>query len=198
VPIRTTDADAAAIERTIGIARGRTRVLPGGVTPWLTRRAGDFFENANLWSHPALVAAASTASDDELEAVRAPSEALFLYLPALVRGLRAMLKARNPLGWGMITRADDHPENLAMIIPLLIGAQRKGMGERVQAVTDALQIIPGTKADVRQWASLTDAQFKGVLNGRPKREHAKLKRLRDESRNDTLGIKGPASRRRST
>ena len=79
--IEGTAADAAAVERVLGIAPNGRRQAIAEAGPWLTGAAEDLFGATGITGLPHLLSAVTDASDTELAAARQTVIALFRHLP---------------------------------------------------------------------------------------------------------------------
>lgn len=136
------DHQAQMVERVMGLAPKARKQQVAGAEPWLSGSASDLFDAADVIAFPALIATARTLTDSELEQARDSANAIFRYLPMMVRMLTLMTGDQNAAGLGFLRELDRQPAIAFMIVPLVVGLFRKGLQANVETITSALASAP--------------------------------------------------------
>jgi len=124
--IEGTAAEAAAVERVLGIAPNGRRHAIADTGPWLTGAAEDLFGAASIVGLPGLLGAVTDSSEADLTAARQTVIALFRHLPLMVRMIGAMFGDDNYTGLAGMGQIDQHPESVLYLVPMVIAMMRAG------------------------------------------------------------------------
>jgi hypothetical protein len=176
------ETEAKAAEKVMGVSAGRRRLR--GIGPWLTGPASVMASAARVMSLPALVAAAATATDDELTAAREAVHSLRAF-PKIVRLLAAWTNEDNPVGWGGL-RLLPSDETVLPLLLLAVLSLRRAMPDNVQAVVGALDdVVHDAGPHVDELLHLSDSDFAARTKNVSAADAAALTRVRDEFRRTT-------------
>lgn len=152
--------DARAVERLIGVDRGR-RFRPNGVGPWLDGPPGEGLEGfARFGNLPRLVAVVDNATEDELEAARNLSAILLGGISAFSRIADAMVGRDNASGMAGMRIFDGHPHAPLFAVPLVLSVLTSTeMAENLSQVIRALQsnVLP-LEQRVKELSALPEAE----------------------------------------
>ena len=162
-----TEADAAAVERVLGIAPNGRRHGIDDAGPWLTGPAEDLFGAARITGLPGLLEAVEQASQADLAAARQTVIALCRHLPLMVRMIGAMFGDDNYIGLANLSQLDQHPEFVLYLVPMVIAMQQAGWNENLDAVTSALRQFPELAAQAQRILDMPAATVKANLAGKP-------------------------------
>jgi DNA-binding transcriptional MerR regulator len=134
------EADAPAVERLIGVERGR-RFRPNGVRPWLDGPAAEGLQGfARFGNLPRLIAVVDGATDEELHAARNFARILLGGISAFSRIADAMVGRDNASGMAGMRLFDGDPHAPIFAIPLLLSVlESTEMAENLSQVIRALQ-----------------------------------------------------------
>lgn len=177
--IKGTDAEAAAVERVLGIAPNGRRHAIVGTGPWLTGPAEDLFGAADIIGLPHLLDAVADASDIELTAARQTVIALFRHLPLMVRMIGALFGDDNYTGLATMGQIDKQPEAVLYIVPMVIAMQRAGWNQNLDAVTSALRQVPEFAAQAQHILDMPATTIDDNLADKPADVRERAQRLID-------------------
>lgn len=166
--IEGTAAEAATMERVIGIAPKGRRNAIGDSEPWLTGSAGDLFGLASSIALPNLVKAVADATSADLTAARQTVISLVRYLPILVRLIAALSGDGNYTGLEGISQIDQHPEAVLILVPIVLTMLQAGRSADLDSVTSALRGVPELARPLRSIPDMHIKTLKDNLAGQPK------------------------------
>jgi hypothetical protein len=164
--LETLDDEAAAVERTLGLDRGR-RYRPEGVGPWLDGPAGEGLAALlQFGSIPRLIEVLRSATADEVEAVRMPARTLTAGLAAFCLLADAFSGQVNVTGMGAFAAAVKDPTAMVFLVAFLIAARRSPeLGPGLQQVCEALERYLPMSDELRAIASLPAGERRTRLPG---------------------------------
>jgi len=177
--VEGTAAQAAAVERVLGIAPNGRRHAIADSGPWLTGPAEDLFAAGTMVGLPSLLDAVNDASEADLAAARQTVVAIFRHLPLMVRMIGAMFGDENYTGLAAFSQIDYHPETIVYIVPMVIAMLKAGWNENLDAVTSALSQAPDLAARAQRVLAMPNAIVQGNLAGQPAEFRERAQRLID-------------------
>jgi hypothetical protein len=117
---RNLEAHAPAVERLIGVDRGR-RFRPGGAGPWLDGPPEEGLETfAQVGSLIRLTSVVDAATDEQLEVARDLGRTLLGGVSAFSRIADSMVGRDNASGMAGMTMFDDDPHAALFVVPLVL------------------------------------------------------------------------------
>jgi hypothetical protein len=180
--MRHLEADAPAVERLIGVDRGR-RFRPNGKGPWLDGPAHEGLASfAQMGSLTRLIAVVEGSTDQEMEVARHLGRTLLGGISAFARIAEAMEGRDNASGMAGMTVVDGDPQAAMVIVPLVLSIlSSTELAEGLRQVLDALQgsVLP-VEARVKELAALPEeeqADRLRELSHLPFAEQVSVKRL---------------------
>lgn len=180
--MRHLEADAPAVERLIGIDRGR-RYRPGGAGPWLEGPPEDGLAMfASMGSLERLVAVVESASDEKLEVARTLARTLLGGISAFSKIADAFEGRNNASGLAGMRMFDDDPHAALVAVPLVLSILSST--ELAQSLGKVLSAIESSVLPIEQQARELAALSKGEREERLKNlaqlpfvEQVRIKRL---------------------
>jgi hypothetical protein len=172
-----TSAEAAAVERVMGIAPNGRRNSVADSGPWLTGPAEDLFDAARITGLPSLLTAIDGATDADLAAARPLVLALVRYLPFMVRVIGALFDDENYVGLAYFSHMDQNPEFVVFAIPLILAMLRAGWHENLHAVATALDQAPEMTAQMQRVLGMPSETVAANLMGKPDEVRQQAHRL---------------------
>lgn len=176
------EANAPAVERLIGVERGR-RFRPGGAGPWLDGPAEEGLESfAQMGSLPRLIAVVDAATDEQLEVARDLGRTLLGGVSAFSRIADTMVGRDNASGMGGMRMLDGDAHAALFIVPLVLSMLSSSeLAQNLGQVLAAIQsnILP-LEQHARELASLSDQERAERLKNLaelPFVEQVRIKRL---------------------
>ena len=169
-----TPAEAAMVERVMGIAPNGRRNTIADSGPWLTGPAEDLFDAATIVGLPNLLNTVADSTDADLTTARQLVVSLVRYLPLMVRVIGALFEDENYTGLALFSQTDQHPEFVLFAVPMVLAMLRAGWSENLHAVTSALGQTPEMAAQMQRILSMPSAVVAANLARQPEevREHA--------------------------
>lgn len=174
--IETTEEQAAAVERMLGVSPGRRQRVEGA-GPWLTGPAQDLFSAAEFLSLPKLVVTTEGASDAELEGARKLVLAIFRFLPIMARMLGALFDDDNHAGLGGMKHIDENPEFVLLLVPSVVAIIRAGQHEVLEEVVAALEPTPHLMAELQKILEMPASEVDANLRNLPPAKERKMRRV---------------------
>lgn len=187
--MRRLEADAPAVERLIGVDRGR-RFRPGAAGPWLDGPPETGLASfAQTGSLSRLVAVTEGATDQELEVARDLARTLLGGVSAFSRIADAMVGRDNASGMAGMRMLDGDPHAAVVIVPLVLSLLTSP--ELAQNLQDVLTAIRRSVQPLEQQAKELAAMSEDARTERlknlldlPFTEQVQIKRLIGEFSQD--------------
>lgn len=176
-PIEGTPAEAATVERVMGIAPNGRRNTIGDSGPWLTGPAEDLFNAASIVGLPNLRTTIADATDADLTAARQLVIALIRYLPLMARLIGAIFDDENYTGLAPFSRIDQNPEFVIFAVPVVLAMLKAGWSENLHAVASALGHTPEMAAQMQRVLNMPSTTVAANLAGQPDRVRERAHRL---------------------
>jgi hypothetical protein len=180
--MRHLEADAPAVERLIGIDRGR-RFRPNGAGPWLDGPPEDGLVSfASMGSLDRLLAVVDGATDDELDVARDLARTLLGGISAFSRITDAFDGRDNASGMSAMRMLDGDPHAPMVIVPLVLSILTSTeLAQNLGQVLTAIQsnVLP-LEQQARELAALPEeVRFERLknLSELPFVEQVRIKRL---------------------
>jgi hypothetical protein len=180
--MRHLEADAPAVERLIGVDRGR-RFRPNGAGPWLDGPPEEGLASfANMGSLDRLVAVVEGATDEELEVARNLAGTLLGGISAFSRIADAFDGRDNASGTAGMRMLDDDPHAALVVVPLVLSIlSSTELAQNLGQVLSAIQsnVLP-LEQQARELAALSEderAERLKNLSQLPFVEQVRIKRL---------------------
>ncbi len=177
--IEGTPAEAAAVERVMGIAPNGRRNSIADSGPWLTGPAEELFDAAGIVGLPNLIDTITDATDADLTAARQLVIALVRYLPLMARVIGAMFDEENYNGLAFFAHMDQNPEFVLFTVPVVLAMLKAGWSENIHAVASALGQVPDMAAQIERVLNMPSATVEANLAGQPDDVREKAHRLID-------------------
>lgn len=117
-------AEAALVQRVMGVAPNGRRNTNVDSEPWLTGPAEDLFDAANIVEFPNLLTTIADATEADLTAARQLVFFLVRYLPTMVRMIGALFDDDNYTGLAYFSQMDQHPELVLFVLPMVLAMLR--------------------------------------------------------------------------
>ncbi len=194
-----TEQEAQTVEKVLGMIPGRTRTIEGS-GPWLTGPAAPLLDAAEFIALPRLHEAVRSAADGELEMARETVRATFQFLPFMVRVIGVLTGDDNHIGLAGLRDADQKPEVLFYLIPIIVAMLRAGWTDSLQTVTAALNNLPELAQQAQTMLELPASMVRQNLASQPPEVQERAQRLIDGALSGQLNIAPrdpPRARRRS-
>src|SRR5487761_9711 len=176
------EADAPAVERLIGVDRGR-RFSPAGAGPWLDGPAGEGLASfAQMGSLPRLIAVVDAAPDEQLELARDLGRTLLGGVSAFSRIADSMVGRDNASGMGGMRMLDGDAHAALFIVPLVLSILNSSeLAQNLGQVLTAIQsnVLP-LERQAKELAALSEeerAERLKKLAELPFVEQVRIKRL---------------------
>jgi hypothetical protein len=176
------EKDAPALERLVGIDRGR-RFKTGGGRPWLSgppeEGIGSFGETGNI---PHLLDVVCDASEAELERARCLGRAFISGVVAVSRLTDAVAGRDNAAGFGAAELVTGRPDLPVVVVPLFVAFLRDPeLATNLQQVLTTLQtdVFPAEQ-NVREFLALPEAERLEKLKQLPSKQRLAFKRALTE------------------
>ena len=176
------EADAPAVERLIGVDRGR-RFSPAGAGPWLDGPAGEGLASfAQMGSLPRLIAVVDAAPDEQLEVARDLGRTLLGGVSAFSRIADSMVGRDNASGMGGMRMLDGDAHAALFIVPLVLSILNSSeLAQNLGQVLTAIQsnVLP-LEREAKELAGLSEqgrAERLKKLAELPFVEQVRIKRL---------------------
>jgi DNA-binding transcriptional MerR regulator len=180
--MRHLEADAPAVERLIGVDRGR-RFRPNGAGPWLDGPPEEGLASfANMGSLDRLITVVDSASDKELEIARNLARTLLGGISAFSRIADAFDGRDNASGMAGMRMLDDDPHAALIVVPLVLSIlSSTELAQNLAQILTALQsnVLP-LEQQARELAALPEEQRAERLKNLsqlPFVEQVRIKRL---------------------
>jgi hypothetical protein len=176
------EADSPAVERLLGVDRGR-RYRTDHTRPWLIGSPEeDLAVFANLGGLPHLIAVTEDATDEELQAARSFSRLLLDGLATFSKIADAFTGRDNASGMAMLGLVADDAGASAVMVPLFIAMLRApGFVESIREISAALKSsVHPLEAQAKELATLPDTERAARLSrlsDLPFIEQVRVKRL---------------------
>lgn len=189
------EADAPAVERLIGVDRGR-RFRPGGAGPWLDGPPQEglksFANGANL---DRLIAVVDGATDEDLKAARDCARTLLGGISAFSRIADAFVGGDNASGMAAISALDGDPRAALFVVPLVLSILGSTeLAQNLGLVLSAIQTnVQPIEQQARELAALSKEQrteYLKKLSQLPFSEQLPIRRLLAEF---SVGAERPVS-----
>ena len=188
--MRHLEADAPAVERLIGVDRGR-RFRPNGAGPWLDGPPEEGLVSfANMGSLDRLITVVDGASDEELEVARNLARTLLGGISAFSRIADAFDGRDNASGMAGMRMFDDEPHAALVVVPLVLSVlSSTELAQNLGQVLSAIQsnVLP-LEQQARELAALSEEERTERLKNLsqlPFVEQVRIKRLVAEFGGDT-------------
>ena len=176
------EADAPAVERLIGVDRGR-RFRPAGAGPWLDGPAEEGLASfAQMGSLPRLIAVVDAATDEQLVVARDLGRTLLGGVSAFSRIADSMVGRDNASGMGGMRMLDGDAHAALFIVPLVLSLLSSSeLAQNLGQVLTAIQgnILP-LEQQAKELAALSEqerAERLKNLADLPFVEQVRIKRL---------------------
>jgi hypothetical protein len=180
--MRHLEADAPAVERLIGVDRGR-RFRPNGAGPWLDGPPEEGLASfANMGSLDRLITVVDCATDQELEVARNLARTLLGGISAFSRIADAFDGRDNASGMAGMRMFDDDLHGALVVVPLVLSIlSSTELAQNLGEVLTALQsnVLP-LEQQARELAALSEderAERLKNLSQLPFVEQVRIKRL---------------------
>ncbi len=187
--MRHLEADAPAVERLIGIDRGR-RYKPGGAGPWLDGPPEEGLASfATMGSLDRLLAMVEGASDEKLEIARTLARTLLGGIAAFSKISDAFEGRDNASGMAGMRVFDDDPHAALVSVPLVLSIlSSTEMAQNLGQIFTAIQsnVLP-IKEQARELAAMSEGERAARLKNLPELpfvEQVRIKRLVAEFSDD--------------
>jgi hypothetical protein len=180
--MRHLEADAPAVERLIGVDRGR-HYRPGGAGPWLDGPPEEGLASfATMGSLDRLLAVVEGASDEKLEIARTLARTLLGGISAFSKIADAFEGRDNASGMAGMRMFDDDPHAALVVVPLVLSILSST--ELAQNLGQVLTAIESNVLPIEQQARELAAMSEGERAARLKNlaqlpfvEQVRIKRL---------------------
>jgi hypothetical protein len=174
------EADAPALERLMGVDRGR-RFKPGGAAPWLDGPPEEGLASfAELGGVARLLKVLKEASDAELELARSLARTLIGGISALSRIADAIAGRDNAAGFAWVRFTANEPSTAVLVVPLLVAILRTSeLASGLDQVLTSLQAnaLP-VEQRVKELLALPEAERAERLKNLPELPFAEQLRIR--------------------
>jgi len=183
--MRHLEADAPAVERLIGLDRGR-RFRPSGVEPWLVAPPEEGLASfAQVGSIERLITVVIDATDQELQVARNLARTFLGGITAFSRIADAIEGRDNASGMAGIRVFENDPHASLIVVPLFLSILSSSeLAQNLGQVIEALQknVLP-VELRARELAAMSEEERNGQLQNLthlPFMEQIRIKRLLDE------------------
>ena len=190
--MRRLEADALAVERLIGVDRGR-RFRPGAAGPWLDGLPETGLASfAQTGSLSRLIAVTVGATDQELEVARDLARTLLSGVSAFSRIADAMVGRNNASGMAGMRILDGDPHAPMVIVPLIKSLLTspelaQNLAEVLTAIRSSVQPLEQQAKELAALPEKDRAERLKNMSDLPFAEQVRIKRLVAEfSQNETM------------
>jgi hypothetical protein len=198
--IEATPADAAVVERALGVAPNGRRHRIFDADPWLTGPAEDLFAASSITGLPALLQAVETSTDAGIAAARQTIIGLVYHLPLMIRMIGVMFGDENYMGLGNLGQMDGNPDFVMFFAPMVIAMQRAGWDENLKMITAGLATFPEIASQAQRILEMPAEVVRANMAGQTAEQKRQAQRLIEaalEGKLDNHAAAAPSDRPRS-
>jgi hypothetical protein len=178
----TVDADAAAVERLIGIDRGRKFTVPGA-EPWLSGAPSDGLVGfRKVGTVAALIEAVESATDAEFEAARQTARTVLHGIVFFSRMADAQVGRPNAVGMAGLAASANDPTSAIWLTSLFASIGRlpdhqASVAGIVGAITESTVPMIQSVRELVEAARESEARIQANIKKLPFKEQGQIKRV---------------------